>query len=211
MKGLFIVLEGIDGSGTSTQANLLQNYFNKKNEQAVLSPEPSNGPIGKLLREFLQGKKGFNNSYKFDQQMAYLFAADRYYHLYNDVDGVFKLIGEGVNVISTRYYFSSLAYNCNNQEDYELVMSLNHKFPQPDLVIYLDIPVTLGVARISDRPDLEVYENEVKLAKVRTNFQQIFAQYSGKYLEINGTEKKEVIHGKIVQALELFNKQNVII
>jgi len=207
MKGLFIVLEGIDGAGTSTQASLLQAYFNTKNQPAVLSPEPSNGPIGKLLREFLQGKiKGdrplFNNSYKFDQQMAYLFAADRYYHLYNDVDGVFKLTNEGVNVISTRYYFSSLAYNCNHKKDNEFVMSLNQKFPQPDLVIYLDIPVTIGVTRISDRPELEIYENEVKLAQVRTNFQQIFARYSGNFLQVDATEKKEVIHGKIVQRLE---------
>ncbi|MBR8827686.1 MAG: dTMP kinase [Gomphosphaeria aponina SAG 52.96 = DSM 107014] len=206
MKGLFIVLEGIDGSGTSTQASLLQEYFIAKGEKALLSPEPSNGKIGKLIREFLQQQKGFDNSHKFDEQMAYLFAADRYYHLYNNVDGVLKLIGEGVNVITTRYYFSSLAYNCHGEEDYELVKSLNQKFPHPDLVIYLDITVEIAVGRISDRPFKEVYENQTKLVEVRQNFLDIFAQYSGELLQVDGTEKKELIHQQIVEQVELILK-----
>ena len=78
----------------------------------------------------------------FDRQMAYLFAADRYYHLFNRVDGVFKLIEQDqTHVITTRYYFSSLAYNCDDPEQHHFVQGLNTHFPAPDWVIYLDIPV----------------------------------------------------------------------
>ncbi|RMF27248.1 MAG: dTMP kinase, partial [Cyanobacteria bacterium J083] len=76
---LFIVLEGIDGSGTTTQAKLLKEYFSYQNQAVIISPEPSNGPIGHLIREALQGRIFFTkNSDKFDEQMAYLFAADRH-------------------------------------------------------------------------------------------------------------------------------------
>jgi len=93
MKPKFIVFEGIDGSGTSTQAKLLQEYFLKRGEKAVLSPEPSEGVIGRLIREIMQTNLiSIKDQNKFDQQMAYLFAADRHDHLYNDHDGVFKLI-----------------------------------------------------------------------------------------------------------------------
>jgi dTMP kinase len=141
MKPKFIVFEGIDGSGTSTQAKLLQEYFFKRGEKAVLSPEPSEGVIGRLIREIMQTNLiSIQDQNKFDRQMAYLFAADRHYHLYNDHDGVFKLIQqEQTHVITTRYYFSSLAYNCNNPEEFAFVRQLNQHFPNPDLVIYIDV------------------------------------------------------------------------
>lgn len=197
----FIVLEGIDGSGTSTQAELLKNYFISQQQKAVISPEPSNGKIGKLLREFLSTKDLFNSSEKYDQQMAYLFAADRFYHLYNDIDGVYKLISENVNVISTRYYFSSLAYNSKSSKDFDFVWSLNQRFPPPDLVIYIDIPVKLALERISDRPFKEIYETQSKLEQVKANFDHIFANYKDKILIVDGSKSKEEIHQNIINYL----------
>ena len=203
MKNLFIVFEGIDGSGTSTQASLLKDYFIERGYRAVLSPEPSSGPIGKLIREIMQKNIiVINDDNKFDEQMAYLFAADRHYHLHNDVDGVFQLIHDKVNVISTRYYFSSLAYNCHNPEDFEFVSSLNRKFPNPDLVVYIDLPIEVSLMRLSDRFSRDVYENKDKLVKVRKNFQSIFHHYDGLILKVDGTELKDSIHQKIVSFLE---------
>lgn len=204
MKPLFIVFEGIDGSGTSTQASLLKDYFLDRGDRAIVSPEPSNGPIGKLIREALQNKMILiQNSQKFDEQMAYLFAADRHYHLYNDIDGVFKLIGnENTHVITPRYYFSSLAYNCNNKQDFEFVRSLNQRFPNPDLVIYLDLPIEVALERIRDRSFKEVYEHREKLLKVRQNYQYVFENYHSLLLKVDGTESKEGIHKKIINFLE---------
>lgn len=201
-QGYFIVLEGIDGAGSSTQAQLLQQYFITNQEKAVISPEPSSGKIGKLLREFLAHQNHFSNQDLFDQQMAYLFAADRHYHLYNNIDGVQKLIKENTHVITTRYYFSSLAYNAKTEADFQFVSLLNQDFPPPDLLIYLDIPVDIALNRIGDRTTLEIYETEEKLIQVKANFERILSKYQHSILRIDATESKEEIHQKIINLLD---------
>ncbi|BAQ60846.1 thymidylate kinase [Geminocystis sp. NIES-3708] len=201
-QGYFIVLEGIDGAGSTTQANLLERYFINKQKKAIVSPEPSSGKIGKLLREFLAHQNNFINQDLFDQQMAYLFAADRHYHLYNNIDGVQKLIQENTHVITTRYYFSSLAYNAKTEKDFQFVSLLNRDFPPPDLLIYLDIPVDIALNRISNRAILEIYETKEKLTRVKENFERILSQYEYPYVKIDATKMKEVIHKEIVNSLE---------
>lgn len=200
---LFIVIEGIDGSGSSTQSELLKEYFISQGEKAVISPEPSNGIIGNLIRQALKKRIIFTEDTDlFDEQMAYLFAADRHDHLYNDVDGVFKLINDGFHVISTRYYFSSLAYNCQTPEEFNFVSKLNHKFPNPDLAIYLDISPEVSLSRIKDRSLKEVYETQNKLSRVRKNYQNIFANYTDSLLMIDGTKDKTVISHKIISRIQ---------
>lgn len=206
VKPLFIVFEGIDGSGTSTQSSLLKKYFEENNERAVLTAEPSSGPIGHLLREGLKKRIIFSNDErKFNQQMAYLFAADRHDHLYNEIDGVFTLLEDGKHVICTRYYFSSLAYQ---DEEYELVYDLNKRFPKPDIVIYIDNPVELSLERIKDRAVKDVYENKEKLIKVKENYENIFSNYDGNLLIVKGDQPKEVIHTEIVQFINGTNFEN---
>ena len=129
MKPLFIVLEGIDKSGKTTQAEFLKDYLIEHGNLAIVSSEPTNSSIGKLIRKGMQNQFfSIKDKTKFDEQMAYLFAADRHHHLYNNIDGVFKLIQQdNYTVISTRYYFSSLAYNSTTEFDF--VYQLNQKFP----------------------------------------------------------------------------------
>ena len=197
-QGYFIVLEGIDGAGSTTQAELLQQYFITKGQKVVISPEPSSGKIGKLLREFLAHQSHFSNQDLFDQQMAYLFAADRHYHLYNNIDGVQKLIQENTHVITTRYYFSSLAYNAKTEKDFQFVSLLNQDFPPPHFLIYLDIPVDIALSRIKNRNTLEIYENQEKLTLVKDNFEKILNKYKHPYLRIDATKMREKIQEKIV-------------
>lgn len=204
MKRLFIVFEGIDGSGTSTQANLLKDYFLNRGDRAIVSPEPSEGAIGKLIREALQERTiVFEEERQYDEQMAYLFAADRYYHLYNDRDGVFKLRDrDNTHVITPRYYFSSLAYNCNTLEEFEFVRGLNQRFPNPDLTIYLDLDIKIALERISDRPYKEIYENEKKLTRVKQNYQKIFNAYTGLLLTIDASQNREAIQQEITNFIQ---------
>ncbi|MGK7938555.1 MAG: dTMP kinase [Crocosphaera sp.] len=204
MKPLFIVLEGIDKAGKTTQAELLKTYFVKGGNAAIISSEPTDGILGKLIRKSLQGSIfAINNKARFDEQMAYLFAADRHYHLYNDVNGVYKLIEKDYShVIATRYYFSSLAYNCNNQEDYDFVYGLNKRFPNPDIVIYLDIPLDIALSRLEKAAYQEVYETQEKLQQVRNNYHKIFQSYQGKMLKLNANQTKEDIHHQIINYLE---------
>lgn len=203
-KKSFIVFEGIDCSGKSTQAKLLKDYLITRGSKAVISPEPSSGPIGNLIRETLKQRIIFTSDrQKFDEQMAYLFAADRHYHLYNDIDGVFKLTQQdNCHVISTRYYFSSLAYNCNTQAEFEFVSCLNQKFPNPDLAVYIDIPIEISISRLSERASLEIYETEDKLKGVRQNYYHVFQDYKGHLLKLDGTQSKETIHQQITDYIE---------
>ena len=217
-KKLFIVFEGIDSSGKTTQAELLKNHFISIEQQAVISPEPSNGIIGNLIRQALKKRIVFSSKPDlFDEQMAYLFAADRHDHLYNDVDGVFKLIKDNYHVISTRYYFSSLAYNCEGATPesnsgailaretptkFEFIKKLNDRFPNPDLTIYIDIPIEVSLSRLQERSLKEVYETKSKLTKVRQQYQQIFADYDGKAITIDGTQTVGQIHQQIVDFMQ---------
>jgi len=199
-KNLFIVFEGIDSSGKTTQAELLKNSLIANNEQAVISPEPSNGIIGNLIRQALKQRVVFcKDPELFDRQMAYLFAADRHDHLYNDVDGVFKLIADNYHVISTRYYFSSLAYNCDSTEQFDFIQKLNDRFPPPDLTIYIDLPIEVSLNRLQERSLQEIYETKAKLTKVREQYQQIFSTYQGEAISVDGTQDIHHIHQQIVE------------
>ena len=206
-KGMFIVFEGIDGSGTSTQAEMLKNYFLTNKNSCHLTCEPSDGPIGNMIRQAFKGRlnlsKGKNpyviDGNLFDEQMAYLFAADRHDHLYNEIDGVVKLINEGVTVISTRYYFSSYAYHCSSEADFELVTNLNSRFPKPDLVIYLDNTVDVSMDRMRSRVFKDEYENEKKLALVKCNYNKVFKQYEGEILFVDATKSIANIHNLIAE------------
>lgn len=203
-KTLFIVLEGIDSCGKSTQAELLKDYFISHNDRAVISPEPSNGVIGNLIRNTLKQRIFFTSDrQKFDEQMAYLFAADRHDHLYNDIDGVFQLMRNGFHVIVPRYYFSSLAYNSSTPEQFALVHKLNEKFPNPDLLIYLDITIKTSLERLQQRSLKEVYENEAKLTQVKEIYQQILDEYQDLSLIIDGTKDKQTIHQQIIDFIKL--------
>lgn len=203
MKSLFIVFEGIDGSGTSTQSILLQNYLLSKGRKAIVTCEPSSGPIGNLIREGMKKRVSFTDDpKKFDEQMAYLFAADRHDHLYNNVDGVFKFLRQEIHVISTRYYFSSLAYHCNSEIEFSFVKALNHKFPDPDLVIYIDVSTKTALSRLSNRSSIDMYENCEKLVKVKENYSKVFKNYLGQYLVVNGDNEIGYVHEKIVNFIE---------
>ena len=193
-------MEGIDSSGKTTQAQLLKKYFLSNEEKAVISSEPSNGIIGNIIRQALKQRIIFSRDRNsFDDQMAYLFAADRHDHLYNDIDGVFKSIQDNYHVISTRYYFSSLAYNCETEERFAFIKKLNERFPNPDLTIYLDIPIEVSLKRLEDRSLKEVYETKAKLSKVRERYQRIFKNYDGRAITIDGTQKLTDIHQQIVE------------
>ncbi|MHC8337637.1 dTMP kinase [Pseudomonas sp. HLT2-19-2] len=214
MRGKFIVLEGIDGSGTSTQSKLLENTLGELGIRCATTCEPSDGPIGNLIRQIFKGRikmstganKNINSGDLFDEQMAYLFAADRHDHLYNDIDGIFSMLDKGISVICTRYYFSSLAYHCSNENDFNFVQELNKNFPKPDLIIYLDNPVEVSIKRMESRKFKDSYENLKKLTQAKENYKKAISNYQGKTLTITATEPQENIKAVIKEkVIELFN------
>ena len=167
-KGKFIVFEGIDGSGKTTQARMLAEYLESVGRRVVLTAEPTSLPSGRALREALSGKVK-----KSECQMAVMFVDDRIAHNICEGEGIRALIDGGVDVICDRYYYSTLAYQ-GQSTDYEWVKSMNLRCPEirhPDVCIYIDILPEQSLERIAKgRDSVEIYENMETLTKVREQF-----------------------------------------
>ncbi|MDA8452296.1 dTMP kinase [Acidovorax sp. NCPPB 3859] len=203
MKPLFVVFEGLDGSGTSTQSESLIKYWRAKQLSCALTCEPSSGPVGQMIRQTFKGRLKFHaEPHAFDRQLAYLFAADRFDHLNNPVDGVFSLLKNGVSVVSTRYIPSSFAYHCSSEEDWDFVSKLNDDFPMPDLMIYLRNPVQESISRLSTRTTRDSYENATKLKLALENYERYMESYKNPLLIVDATLPQDVIHKKVLEILE---------
>ena len=167
-KGRFIVFEGIDGSGKTTQARLLAEHLEKNGRKTFLTAEPTTLPTGRALREALSGK-----IMRTECQMAVMFVDDRIAHNVHPTEGIAALLDAGIDVICDRYYYSTLAYQ-GQSTDYAWVKSMNLDCPEirkPDLCIYIDLLPNQSLERISrGRDSVEIYENLDTLTKVREQF-----------------------------------------
>lgn len=167
-KGRFIVFEGIDGSGKTTQARLLAEALEREGRRVKLTAEPTDLPTGRALRDALGGRVS-----KSECEMAVLFVEDRIAHNIHPTDGISALIDSGVDVICDRYYYSTLAYQ-GQSTDYDWVKAMNLRCPEirkPDLCIYVDLLPEQSLERISKgRNSVEIYENIETLTKVRQQF-----------------------------------------
>ena len=164
----FIVLEGIDGAGTSTQ---IKKLVESAPEKYIATAEPTSGPTGKFLRQMLGGEFHVD-----ERTNAYLFAADRCEHIFGK-GGVKELCESGKVVVSDRYFFSSLAYqsvSCG----LELPMLLNSPFPLPEYLFYFDINPEVSLARVNARNEKkEIYENLEAQKKIAALYEKVISTY----------------------------------
>ena len=165
----FIVFEGIDGSGTSTQIKkLVERDLNK----FVATAEPTKKETGLFLRKMLGGDFSVDS-----KTAAYLFAADRCEHIYGK-DGVIDLLNQEKIVVSDRYFFSSLAYqsvSCGN----ELPRLLNSQFPLPEILFYFYIDPEISLKRVEDRNEKkEIYEKIDYQKKTAALYEDVINEYS---------------------------------
>ena len=192
-KGKFIVFEGIDGSGKSTQAELFAKRLKENNISFYETREPSSSPMGLLIREFLRGEKTTDN-----KAIAALFVADRLDHLLNSTDGLKAKIDAGENVICDRYYFSSYAYHSVDM-DMDWVISANSvcaEILKPDLTVFIDVTPEVSMERIiAGRESTELFETKERLTLVREKYFDAFEKLKDKenILIINGNKSPEEI------------------
>ncbi len=165
-KGKFIVIEGIDGSGSTTHSLLLAERIRKNLAVEVLTTkEPSNGHIGIIIRNVLQGNLTLNH-----KSLALLFAADRLDHLEKEV---IPSLEQGIWVLSDRYYLSSYAYQ-SMYVDLDWLFLINNFAIKPDITLFLDIPVDIAFNRIFlERSQIELFENKETLEIVRENYKKV--------------------------------------
>jgi len=171
-KGKFIVFEGLDGSGQSTQAQLLKDYLEKdKKVSVILTKEPTNEPpIGVLIRQIL--KKEISVS---PAALQLLFCADRSEHLEKIIKPALK---ENKYVISDRYFYSTVAYGSLGLNT-DWLIEINKLFLSPDIVFLLKVRPQVCIKRIDENRDKrEFFEESEKLRKVWQTYEILGHKFS---------------------------------
>lgn len=212
--GKFIVIEGIDGAGKSTQAAIIEGHFRAIGIAIYLTSEPSQFLIGGLIRSRLLGEWQST-----PECLQLLYAADRAEHLEKEI---LLRLKKGTNVICDRYFLSSLAYGAvdgeissvsdggANHPGFEWLMHLNSQFVIPDLAILLDISAQTGAERIAaNGKSIELFEKTEILEKVRKNYALVVELFKNEMAVeiINGNRTKEEVFNDVKIAIEKIIKK----
>ncbi len=204
-RGLFIVLEGPDGAGISTQTGLLHSGLTQRDIRSNATKEPTSGPIGSLIRQVLTHRLVYPPSQPLsDDVVALLFAADRLDHLNADI---LPRLEAGTHVICDRYRLSSYAYQgATLGQDW--VRAINQRSVAPDVTFFIDVTPEICRQRIASRGNyVELYETEERLNTVYANYLQLIeeARKAGeRIITIDGRLPIGVVAATILQkTLEL--------
>jgi len=188
--GLFIVFEGIDGTGKSTQINLLADDLKELGYSVVTTCEPTNGPYGQKIRQLFVNRAAVSHEEELE-----LFMADRRQH----VEAVIRpALAMGKVVLSDRYYLSTVAYQGANGLDPDDILARNKAFaPIPDLALILEIEPAVGIHRIQKhRQELpNTFEEESNLHRVATIFSNLREEYISR---IDASRTVDEVHQQIM-------------
>ena len=195
-----IVLEGLDGAGTTTQTKRLVAHILAAGGRAHATREPSNGPVGKLIREMLTGGHALPAAAKISQStFGLLFAADRLDHLQREVE---PQLAAGAIVVSDRWYHSSLAYQ-GTGADRDWIATLNGRARRPDLTIFLEVrPEVAAKRRAAAGRVEELFEDLRMQEEVAAGYQATIAELTaqGERIEtIDGEASPDTVFAAIVK------------
>ncbi len=193
-RPLFVVFEGTDGSGTTTQGDLLATALRHAGRTVLRTAEPSDGPVGRLLRQVLREK----GAERLDPvSVALLFAADRVDHCTRVIEPALR---RGEVVVCDRYLGSSLAFQVVDGQgaiDAAWVFDINRRALVPDLTMLLDVPVGVALTRIHHRgKPTERYEIEETLTGVWQRYVQVFRDAPaplGRCVTIDANRAREAV------------------
>ena len=198
---MFITFEGIEGSGKSTQIQMLKEFFEKKSLKAFFTKEPGSSEIGKEIRSILLNKE--NKIYP--QTEIFLIFADRVQHVQEIIE---PNLNEGKIVVSDRYYDSSVAYQGQREgiskiEIYELIENLD--LPTPDITFLLDLPANVGLKRAKNRASLDRFESEeISFHEgVRQNYLDLHEQNLERIVKIDATQSPNEIFSNIIKKIKI--------
>jgi dTMP kinase len=210
-SGRLIVLEGIDGCGSTTQAKLLARRLEERGERVHLTAEPSAGPVGALIRDALQRRlrhpaSGEEHAFRW-ATMALLFAADRMDHAENEI---LPALRTGETVVSDRYDLSSLAYQSLTAPSGEAALpwirALNREVPRPDLTLVIDVSAELGELRRRGRGGSEeIFEQaelQRRLASVYAHAEELVP--GDRLVHVAGDGTADEVAGEIWRAVDAF-------
>lgn len=190
MKNLLIVFEGLDGSGKTTQIKKLRDWFLEEKLEVHVTKQPTDYYRNdKRVRDYLD--KGIApNMYS----IALLAAADRTYQTKVEIEPILA----DSNIISDRYLYSSLAFFKARGLEYSDVLEINRDIPEPDAVIFLDVPPEKALNRVHNRDGKDIKfeeQNDSVFHNVRNNFLSVLPKNS---LIVDSTQDVEQVHQEIV-------------
>ena len=186
--GRLIVFEGLDGAGTTTQAKVLAERLQKQGRIVYLAHQPSEGPVGLLIRQVLAGRAATTQAdgklgVVDERVMALLFAADRLDHLNSQIE---PRLSRGEDVILDRYTLSSLAYQ-GASVSHDFIHAANRFARRPDLTLFLYVPASIALERVRSRgAKLERYENAQQLAQIEREYSRLVGTLAS-VVSIDGT------------------------
>lgn len=196
-----IVLEGLDGAGTTTQARRLVEALVARGDRAHLTREPSDGPIGVLIREMLTGKHAIAGQSISQGTFGLLFAADRLDHLQREVE---PQIASGATVVSDRWYHSSLAYQ-GTGADRDWIATLNARARRPDLTLFLKVrPEIAAQRRLAAGRTEELFEAVEMQREVDAGYHATLTELiaSGERIEVlDGEQAQDDVFAAVLRAV----------
>jgi dTMP kinase len=204
--GRFIVLEGIDGAGTTTQCARLAARLRKDGTSVRTTREPSDGPVGSTIRQILAGRivVGAGGRAPGWATMALLFAADRMDHVESEIE---PFLGTGGVIISDRYDASSLAYQSvtsgrGGEATVEWIRSLNKNARRPHLTIVLDVTPEVAASRREARGDAaQIYEQNELLRALCVFYKDLQRHVpQDRVTVVDGTGTLEAVEAKVYEA-----------
>jgi len=193
-SGRFIVFEGIDGSGQTTQTELLKDFLRDKIYNVLITKEPTlDSEAGRKIRRVLD--KEITLSAK---ELQELFAQDRKEHLEK---AIIPSLKQGKIVISDRYFFSSFAYGISDGLDLEWLISINNSFLMPDITFLLNASPEICVQRITDRgKKITLFEKKEKLEKVWQVYKEFPERFKNIYI-VDGEKSIEQVFEQIKKVI----------
>jgi dTMP kinase len=206
--GLFIVIEGVDGAGTTTQVSQLAAALRERRWAVRETREPSGGPVGALLRLFLTGRLVTPGQLGMRapgwKTMALMFAADRLDHIEAEIS---PLLEEGVCVVSDRYYHSSVAYQALGANDMpaaiDWIRTLNLHARKPDLTIVLDVPAEQARERRRKRGGTELYDDDTLQAQLVQFYARLEQHFPGETIvHVSGEGSIEQIASAVLSHVD---------
>lgn len=210
-KGFYVALEGIDGSGKTTQAEELKKYFEKKGKDVVVTYEPRRtGAVGELVHKVLREEVNLPKV-----GLQYLFAADRAMH---QQELIIPALKQGKVVISDRNFWSGVAYGildkggikkAKESKDWLLIalslLSMYHQFIAPNITFYLDVNVDTAMDRLSRmKRKAELYEKKDLLTSVQEIYDWMVKKFPGALVDIDGNLAKEEVLKELINTIEKY-------
>jgi dTMP kinase len=202
--GIFVVFEGIDGSGTTTQIERYAGRLREARRPVHVTREPSNGPVGTMIRLVLTQRVALPRTHQ-AEAMALLFAADRLDHVASEID---PLLRDGYVVLSDRYDLSSLAYqsttSAENAASVGWIRELNRHARRPDLTLVLDVSPEVAAARRRARGGAaELFDDAELQAKLASAYRRAEEFVPGdRVVHIDGDQDVSAVQAAIAAALD---------